>query len=343
MNSVDLLAVSLATVAFREHRSLHYNLIAKPLQRFCLCSQRERGIKKAATHKRSEARANTAILTKLNEQTRLFSCHVFNLLIGLWLFTTDAGRQHAPLWLGGSTEGGMDEGIWGGYPKDALEMPLAFRVFYIVQLGFWLDNLLNVNGGELHAGRTRAQTGRKTSAAKEEELWALRFHHTTALVLLVSSYIMHFWRVGHLIVTLMDVSDVLLTLAKSLRYMGQQKACDIAFASFAVSWVITRHLLYLRILWSTMWEATQRIPDRDFDPFGSGSWFHWGTYLFYATVLCALQGLMVRWLMMIVGLVKRVFVEGQHAEDSRSDGEEDDEDEGEDASGEGEECRDLSR
>ncbi|KAI8838649.1 TLC domain-containing protein [Chytridium lagenaria] len=224
----------------------------------------------------------------------------------------------------------MDKGVWEGYPTDALKMPVGVWAFYVAQMGFWGDGLLNTISGSREVerrddkkrpnGLAPRKRDIKQCSEKAQELWALRIHHTTALVLLLTSHFMHFWRIGHLIITLMDISDVLLSLAKSLRYVQYQLPCDITFAMFALSWFVTRHALYARILWSTLFESVRRIPVKTFDPWGTGSWFHWGVYWFYAVVLVGLQGLMVRWGWMIIGVLGRVLV-GKEAADSRSDDE----------------------
>lgn len=44
-----------------------------------------------------------------------------------------------------------------------------------------------------------------------------------------------------------------------LRYLGYQTACDIAFGTFMLSWLYTRHYLFIRVIISVHFDAPKAI------------------------------------------------------------------------------------
>jgi very-long-chain ceramide synthase len=130
-----------------------------------------------------------------------------------------------------------------------------------------------------------------------------------------------------------------------LKYLEFQRLCDTTFFLFLVSWPYTRHYLYNLLLISVYFDLpvilhrdnrnnpTYQIMPRK----GGGSWgagYYWnpqqGYYFTYEVhmafiaLLATLQAILLLWFAMIIRLAIRV-VRGTHAEDDRSD-DEDDED-----------------
>lgn len=75
-------------------------------------------------------------------------------------------------------------------------------------------------------------------------------HHIVTCLLLITSYGYYQTRVGNVILCIMDIGDITLAIAKLLKYAGYQKACDVAFGVFIMSWFWARHVAYLTVCWS---------------------------------------------------------------------------------------------
>lgn len=45
-----------------------------------------------------------------------------------------------------------------------------------------------------------------------------------------------------------------------LRYLGLTTACDVAFGIFMLSWLVTRHFLFLCVIKSSFYDARRVIP-----------------------------------------------------------------------------------
>lgn len=145
----------------------------------------------------------------------------------------------------------------------------------------------------------------------------------------------------------MDLTDIILPLAKVLHHLSLRRSCDAVFAILVAFWIATRHILYLAICWSiyahvnsnTMAYGTYStvtgamltsevdsvVLNNIFQPFVSPSA---GMVSFNAEIrwvffglLLALQGITIVWFVMIVRVIVRVF-RGEGATDARSDDEE---------------------
>lgn len=147
-------------------------------------------------------------------------------------------------------------------------------------------------------------------------------HHVITVSLLYLSYTYNFTRVGNVILILMDVCDINLSIAKMLKYFHRDVACDVAFVSFMLMWILTRHVLYMRVLLSAIYDVPNIIefawkPEEE----------HFLTKHVqrgFVALLAALQVLLVIWFFMIIKVLIAV-VSGKNAEDSRSDDEDDEE------------------
>lgn len=169
-------------------------------------------------------------------------------------------------------------------------------------------------------------------------------HHIITILLIVGSYCTHFTRVGNAVLCLMDPSDILLSAAKCLRYCGLQTLCDAAFGAFMLSWMFTRHVLYLCVVWACLtvgiprsrYEVASKLSSAavlagEKPKLGKLSVQAWWeealpASLSLTTLLCALQVLLLIWFGMILRVAYRV-ISGNGATDSRSDEELSEEDE----------------
>ncbi|KAI1623124.1 acyl-CoA-dependent ceramide synthase [Exophiala viscosa] len=222
-------------------------------------------------------------------------------------------------------------GLWRDWP--IREMDGLAKWYYLVQFGFWLQQIVVVNIEE-----------------RRKDHWQMFTHHIVTCALIFTSYGYHQYRVGNLILCLMDVVDILLSFAKILKYLHFQTSCDVAFGAFMISWFINRHVLYMLVCWSLYTHMPEEIqygcykgsvgnlqgplptPDgwdhltQPFrDPEGLVCW-NQNIGLTFLGMLLALQCIMIFWFVMIVRVAYKVLT-NQGADDSRSDDEDEDEEE----------------
>ncbi|RPB24351.1 longevity assurance proteins LAG1/LAC1 [Terfezia boudieri ATCC MYA-4762] len=219
--------------------------------------------------------------------------------------------------------------MWTDWP--VFETTGLFKVYYLAQLAFWLQQIF-----VLHIEDRR------------KDHYQMFAHHIITSILITGSYQFHLTRVGNAILVTMDIVDILLPAAKLLRYLGYQKLCDFAFGVFLVTWVVSRHVVYLVIVKSVYYhapdiitygcylvESGERLPE--------GTWalsahslgshpertcFTKNLHMGFFYLLSGLQVLTLVWLYMI-GKVAYKVVTGTGAEDTRSDDEDDGEEEDE--------------
>jgi len=194
------------------------------------------------------------------------------------------------------------QALWIGYPHVLLAGPI--KLYYIVQTAFYFHQILILN-----------------AEARRKDHFQMMSHHIITIALLVTSYFYNFTRVGCLVLLLMDLCDVIFPFAKMLRYSQFPMLCDTVFGLWMVSWFVTRHLLFIWVMWSAYAEAPQLIPfdwipEREY-------WLTEPVYYVFLSLLVALQCLQIFWFTIIIQVAYRV-VNGQGADDTRSDDEDDD-------------------
>lgn len=225
--------------------------------------------------------------------------------------------------------------LWTCWP--GMRLDASMKLYYLSQLAFWIQQIVVVHIEERRKDHLQMLT-----------------HHLITVSLLGTSYPYRQWRAGNAILVCMDVVDWILPLAKILRYLSLQAACDAAFAAFVVAWLASRHLAYLAICWSlyahspdlTMRyaaystvtglqvsdDAGTNILDNLFQPLlhPDAQTVAWNAPIrgMFLTLLLALQCITIAWFIMICRVVVRV-VRGEGADDTRSDGEDEDVDEDE--------------
>ncbi|KAI0921677.1 hypothetical protein AcW1_004422 [Taiwanofungus camphoratus] len=186
--------------------------------------------------------------------------------------------------------------VWLTYPHIPLPGPIKF--YYLLQTGFWCHQILIIN-----------------AEARRKDHWQMMTHHVITIVLLLASYIYNYTRIGCLIMLLMDWCDIILPLAKMFRYLAWSTLCDATFVLFLISWLVTRHVLFILAIWST-YNAQSIIPP-SWDP-ERGHYKTRGMFTGFLTMLVMLQCIQIMWFWMICRVAWRV-VSGQGAEDTRSD------------------------
>ncbi|TFK28788.1 longevity assurance proteins LAG1/LAC1 [Coprinopsis marcescibilis] len=195
--------------------------------------------------------------------------------------------------------------LWTGYPHDPVAGPIKF--YYLMQSACYIHQILILN----------AEARRKDHAQ-------MMAHHIITVALLIISYFLDFTRVGCIILLLMDWCDIFLPLAKMIRYISiGQFITDVVFGFFMVSWLVTRHILFMVVIWSTTFDALQYIPHIISPAYAS---ITKPVHYTFAAMLMVLQVLQCIWFWMICKVAYRV-VSGTGAADERSDeeGEQNDE------------------
>lgn len=71
----------------------------------------------------------------------------------------------------------------------------------------------------------------------------LMIHHFITITLLSVSWANNNVRVGTLVLVSHDVNDIILEGGKLLKYLKKETVCDVLFAFFLLSWLLTR-LIY---------------------------------------------------------------------------------------------------
>ncbi|BGP29876.1 Sphingosine N-acyltransferase lag1 [Rhodotorula toruloides] len=193
--------------------------------------------------------------------------------------------------------------FWKGYPHDAL--PALTKWYYLVQTAFYIQQMIVIN-----------------LEARRKDYYQMFAHHIITSLLMMFSYVLNWTRIGNTILCTMDLVDIFLPLAKLFKYTGNHKASDATFAIFLISWIVTRHIIFGRIIWSVVVEA-QTVLDYDWRS-EDGYYFSRNTQRCFTALLLALQLLICLWLAMILRVLWNMFL-GASAEDTRSDDEDEDE------------------
>lgn len=190
--------------------------------------------------------------------------------------------------------------LWLNYPHIPLAGPLKF--YYLTQLAFWFHQVLLLN----------AEAWRK-------DHFQMMSHHVITISLVIASYYYNFTRVGVLIMALMDWCDIFLAVMKMVRYLRVPDAvASVVFMIFAVSWVVTRHILFSFVIYSAYDRAPRLIPFT-WAP-ERGHYLTRKAYVGFIALMVALQALLYLWLYTIL-LIIWDAIRGIPPDDSRSDDE----------------------
>ncbi|XP_072099960.1 ceramide synthase 4a isoform X2 [Mobula birostris] len=182
---------------------------------------------------------------------------------------------------------------WKGYPKQVL-LPSQYW-YYMVELAFYWSLLLRVS-----------------LDVKRKDFKEQIIHHIATIFLIGFSYCANYIRVGTLVMLVHDASDYIMECAKMFNYAGWRKTCDILFVVFALVFLITRLVIFPKVVIYTTFYYSMEI----FQPFFG--------YYFFNLLLMVLQVLHIFWAYLILKMaVKFVFV-GKIEKDERSDVDESD-------------------
>ncbi|KAI8053475.1 TLC domain-containing protein, partial [Syncephalis plumigaleata] len=160
--------------------------------------------------------------------------------------------------------------------------------------------------------------------AKRKDYRAMFAHHIVTALLITCSYVTHFPRIGNAVLCMMDFADIILPLAKCMRYAKFQRICDVTFGVFVLAWIYTRFYLYAQVCYAIYAEAEKYI-EPIWDPV-RGVFLTRNARVYFLALFAALQMLIIYWFILICRVLWRV-VSGANAHDNRSSGSEEEEDE----------------
>lgn len=211
---------------------------------------------------------------------------------GLWIMS------RTPMWWFETTE------MYQTYPHKTHDV--FFKLFYLGQAAYWTQQSIIL---VLQVEKPR------------KDFHQLIFHHIVTIALIWNSYRFHFTWMGLMIFVTMDISDIFLSLSKTLNYLDSPITGPF-FVIFVGVWVYFRHYINLKILWSILTEFRT-----------VGEWeLNWDTQQYKCwisqpivfTLIFALQLVNAFWLFLILRILYRYTIAGV-AEDDRSDDEDEEE------------------
>ena len=188
------------------------------------------------------------------------------------------------------------------YPD--LNNPYWFKIFYLGQAAFWAQQ----------ACVLALQLEKPRKDHKE-----MIYHHIVTLLLVWSSYVFHFTKMGLPIYITMDISDLLFALSKDLNYIDSPLT-PYVFTIFVCSWVYLRHYVNLKILWSVITEF--RTVGNYTLNFATQQYKCWISLPIVFTLIGALQLVQLYWFFLILKVLYRILTMNNYV-DIRSDVERD--------------------
>ncbi|SCV05386.1 LANO_0H06348g1_1 [Lachancea nothofagi CBS 11611] len=190
--------------------------------------------------------------------------------------------------------------IYLEWPHDCLSG--TFKLYYLLQMASWLQQILVLNVEE-----------------RRKDHWQMFAHHIITCLLTLGSYYYYFSRIGHVILIMMDIVDVLLSSAKMLKYCGFSTACDYMFAIFLVFWVLLRHIAYNYIFYHAGTKAPGLMANGQCLAFIDQKRC-WTPFIIdvFLWLLGGLQVITIIWMALIVKVLIKI-IKGGSAEDVRSD------------------------
>ncbi|KAJ2556236.1 Sphingosine N-acyltransferase lag1 [Coemansia sp. RSA 1933] len=196
-------------------------------------------------------------------------------------------------------------GFWTDYPEGHKQMTPLMKSYYLIQLGFWFQQIFVILIEE-----------------KRKDFWVMLSHHIITCNLMCWSLYMNFTRIGNAILCCMDSSDIFLTGTKCTRYLGFERVSVASFVVFIISWIYTRHYLYMKIMYSIAFESTTILTNDDYDP-SNGSFYRHDIISAFGVLLALLQLLIIYWFYLVLRIIYRIVFQ-RNLDDSRSDSEDDD-------------------
>ncbi len=162
---------------------------------------------------------------------------------------------------------------------------------------------------------------------RRSDFFELMLHHFVTLALVVGSYSFGYVRIGIIILALHDIGDIFLYGAKTVHYLGYSGWDTFLFAIFAVTFYVTRLVMYSRLVYAISVETLQSVIEipslcnwaKFYETY---VWHH----LAFSIFMCALLVLHCFWFALILRMIHRELFLGKKVSDEgdiRSDDEDD--------------------
>eukprot|EP00741_Cyanophora_paradoxa_P024469 tig00022075_g23626.t1 len=192
------------------------------------------------------------------------------------------------------------EYFFGQYPNDNLSSTL--RHFYLVYLAFYT-----------HCWAHLLYTPRK------KDFRVMLIHHVATVGVVLISWMFRLFKVGAAIMSIHDVGDIFLYGTKAFFYVhGRCAITEGGFAVFAISFFLTRILVFPKVVYATLVDIHHYLPVNPREFF---------RYYLANAALITLQCLHVFWFYLILKMVSPILLRTQPAKDIRSDSESDEDEE----------------
>lgn len=183
---------------------------------------------------------------------------------------------------------------------------IFFKIFYLGQAAYWTQQSIILI---LQVEKPR------------KDFHQLIFHHVVTIALIWNSYRFHFTWMGLMIFITMDISDIFLSLSKTLNYIDSPITGPF-FVVFVGVWIYFRHYINLKILWTVLTEfRTVGEWELNWDTQQYKCWISQPIVFF---LIFCLQLVNLFWLYLIFRILYRYAFAGV-AEDERSDDEDEEE------------------
>eukprot|EP00003_Mantamonas_plastica_P028575 TRINITY_DN654_c0_g2_i1.p4 TRINITY_DN654_c0_g2~~TRINITY_DN654_c0_g2_i1.p4 ORF type:complete len:210 (-),score=53.91 TRINITY_DN654_c0_g2_i1:57-686(-) len=190
------------------------------------------------------------------------------------------------------------ETLWKAYPFT--ELTLAVKCYMILQVGFYLQAITVI-----------------CLEDKRKDFWAMMIHHLITAYLIAAALLWNYTFYGIIIVMLHDFADIFLYLTKVIHY-AKSKWQDLFFAIFALSFLVSRLMIFPAVAWS-YWKLSPLYMPLGIDE--SRGYYAHETVRLSTPLFGCLLTLHTFWFYLIVNMIIKALKEGDLGEDIRSDSE----------------------
>ncbi|KAK4284606.1 hypothetical protein QN277_001413 [Acacia crassicarpa] len=186
-----------------------------------------------------------------------------------------------------------------GWPNQELKSQL--KIYCMCQCGFYLYSI---------AALLKWETRRK-------DFSVMMSHHIITVILIGTSYVTSFFRIGSIVLALHDASDVFMEAAKIFKYSEREFFASVFFGFFALSWLI------LRLVFFPFW-VIKASSYYLIDHLKLSENYPRFLYYLFNTLLIMLLVFHIYWWILICSMIwKQLKNRGKVGEDIRSDSDDD--------------------